>query len=102
MTWLFRDLFYPMSFGYNYAVPKPARRMVNNGGHNLSLSGEALQQLLRGQVAGRVDGDGAFRCELHGRARRPCLIRQRIGRSDVPTGISAKRWASGVRGRGFI
>jgi phospholipid-binding lipoprotein MlaA len=34
--WLFRDLFYPASFGYNFAVPKPVRTMISNGGHNLT------------------------------------------------------------------
>jgi len=35
--WLFRDLLYPMSLVYNFAMPKPARTMISNGRHNLTF-----------------------------------------------------------------
>jgi phospholipid-binding lipoprotein MlaA len=34
--WLFRGAIYPLSFGYNFVVPKPVRSDISNAGHNLT------------------------------------------------------------------
>jgi phospholipid-binding lipoprotein MlaA len=95
--WLFRDLFYPMSFGYNYAVPKPARRMVNNGGHNLSYPVRLFNNCCEGKWQGAwmeterfgvnstVGLGGLFDPATH----------WKIGRSDRDFGETLGQWGSG-------
>src|SRR5271157_4360318 len=50
--WLFRDLFYPLSFGYNFMVPKPVRTMISNGGHNLTYPVRLFNNFCEGKWHG--------------------------------------------------
>ena len=34
--WFFRGIIYPLSFGYNFVVPKPLHSGISNAGHNLT------------------------------------------------------------------
>jgi phospholipid-binding lipoprotein MlaA len=51
-TWLFRKLFYPLSEGYTFAVPKPVRTGVNNMGHNLTYPARLFNNCMEGKWQG--------------------------------------------------
>ena len=95
--WLFRDLFYPLSFGYNFAVPKPVRTMVSNGGHNLTYPARLFNNCCEGRwhgawmeterfgVNSTVGLGGLFDPATH----------WKIGRSDRDFGETLGQWGSG-------
>jgi len=51
-VWMFRDVFYPFSFAYNFAVPKPLRSGINNAGHNLTYPVRLVNNCLQGKWHG--------------------------------------------------
>jgi phospholipid-binding lipoprotein MlaA len=95
--WLFRDLFYPLSFGYNFVVPKPVRTMVNHGGHNLTYPVRLFNNCCEGKwhgawveterfgVNSTIGLGGLFDPATH------C----KIGRSDRDFGETLGQWGSG-------
>ena len=91
----------PLSFGYNFVVPKPVRTMISNGGHNLTYPVRLFNNCCEGKWHGawvETERFGANSTVGLGGLFDPAT-HWKIGR---PTGISAKLWASGVPGRGFI
>ncbi len=50
--WLFREVIYPLSFGYNFAVPKPIRSGINNAGHNLTYPARLFNNCCQGKWRG--------------------------------------------------
>ena len=95
--WLFRDVLYPLSFGYNFAVPKPARTMIGNGGHNLTYPVRLFNNCCEGKwhgawmeterfgVNSTVGLGGLFDPATH----------WKIGRSDRDFGETLGQWGSG-------
>jgi phospholipid-binding lipoprotein MlaA len=95
--WLFRGLFYPFSFGYNYVVPKPARTMISNGGHNLTYPVRLFNNCCEGKwhgawmeterfgVNSTVGLGGLFDPATH----------WKIGRSERDFGETLGQWGSG-------
>ena len=95
--WLFRDLFYPLSFGYNFAVPKPVRTMISNGGHNLTYPVRLFNNCCEGKwhsawveterfgANSTVGLGGLFDPATH----------WKIGHSDRDFGETMGQWGSG-------
>ena len=94
--WLFRDLFYPLSFGYNFAVPKPARTMISNGGHNLTYPVRLFNNCCEGKWHGawmETERFGANSTVGLGGLFDPAT-RWKIGRSDRDFGETLGQWGS--------
>lgn len=50
--WFFRDVIYPLSFGYNTVVPKPARTGISKMGHNLTYPVRFFNSCFQGKWHG--------------------------------------------------
>ena len=50
--WLFRGVIYPLSFGYNFAMPRPVRSGINNAGHNLTYPVRLFNNCCQGKWRG--------------------------------------------------
>ena len=95
--WLFRDLFYPVSFGYNFAVPKPVRTMISNGGHNLTYPVRLFNNCCEGKWHGawvETERFGANSTVGLGGLFDPAT-HWKIGRSDRDFGETLGQWGSG-------
>ena len=95
--WLFRDLFYPVSFGYNFAVPKPIRSMISNGGHNLTYPVRLFNNCCEGKWHGALmetERFGANSTVGLGGLFDPAT-HWKIGRSDRDFGETLGQWGSG-------
>jgi len=95
--WLFRDLFYPFSFGYNFVVPKPLRTMISNGGHNLTYPVRLFNNCCEGKWHGawmETERFGANSTVGLGGLFDPAT-HWKIGRSDRDFGETLGHWGSG-------
>ena len=95
--WLFRDLFYPLSFGYNFVVPKPVRTMISNGGHNLTYPVRLFNNCCEGKWHGawvETERFGANSTVGLGGLFDPAT-HWKIGRSDRDFGETLGQWGSG-------
>jgi phospholipid-binding lipoprotein MlaA len=95
--WLFRSLFYPLSFGYNFVVPKPVRTMINNGGHNLTYPVRLFNNCCEGRWHGawmETERFGANSTVGLGGLFDPAT-HWKIGRSDRDFGETLGQWGSG-------
>ena len=95
--WLFRDLFYPFSFGYNFVVPKPVRTMISNGGHNLTYPVRFFNNCCEGKWHGawvETERFGANSTVGLGGLFDPAT-HWKIGRSDRDFGETLGQWGSG-------
>ena len=95
--WLFRDLFYPVSFGYNFMVPKPVRTMISNGGHNLTYPVRLFNNCCEGRWHGawvETERFGANSTVGLGGLFDPAT-HWKIGRSDRDFGETLGQWGSG-------
>ena len=95
--WLFRDLLYPVSFGYNTVVPKPVRTMINNGGHNLTYPVRLVNNCCEGKWQGawvETERFGANSTVGLGGLFDPAT-HWKIGRSDRDFGETLGQWGSG-------
>ena len=95
--WLFRDLFYPLSFGYNFAVPKPVRTTISNGGHNLTYPVRLFNNCCEGKWHGawmETERFGANSTVGLGGLFDPAT-HWKIGRSDRDFGETLGQWGSG-------
>lgn len=50
--YLFRGIIYPLSLGYDLAVPHPMRTMITHGGHNLTYPARLFNSCCQGKWAG--------------------------------------------------
>jgi phospholipid-binding lipoprotein MlaA len=95
--WLFRDLIYPLSFGYNFAVPQPIRTMISNGGHNLTFPARFFNSCCEGKWQGawmETERFGANSTVGLGGLFDPAT-HWKIGRSDRDFGETLGQWGSG-------
>jgi phospholipid-binding lipoprotein MlaA len=95
--WLFHDLFYPLSFGYNFAVPKPVRTMISNGGHNVTYPVRLVNNCCEGKWHGawaETERFGANSTVGLGGLFDPAT-HWKIGRSDRDFGETLGQWGSG-------
>jgi phospholipid-binding lipoprotein MlaA len=95
--WLFRGLFYPLSFGYNFVVPKPVRTMISNGGHNLTYPVRLFNNCCEGRWHGawmETERFGANSTVGLGGLFDPAT-HWKIGRSDRDFGETLGQWGSG-------
>jgi phospholipid-binding lipoprotein MlaA len=95
--WLFRDLIYPLSFGYNFAVPQPIRTMISNGGHNLTYPARLFNNCCEGKWQGawmETERFGANSTVGLGGLFDPAT-HWKIGRSDRDFGETLGQWGSG-------
>jgi phospholipid-binding lipoprotein MlaA len=95
--WLFRGVIYPLSFGYNFVLPKPVRTKISNAGHNLTFPvrffnscfqgkwGGAWEEAKRFGVNSTVGLGGFFDPATH----------WKIGRSDEDFGQTLGHWGAG-------
>jgi ABC-type transporter lipoprotein component MlaA len=95
--WLFRDLLYPASFGYNFAVPRPVRTMISNGGHNLTYPVRLFNNCCEGRWHGawaETERFGVNSTAGLGGLFDPAT-HWKIGRSDRDFGETMGQWGSG-------
>lgn len=50
--WIFRGVIYPLSFAYDFAVPRPVRSNISNAGHNLTYPARLFNNCLQGKWHG--------------------------------------------------
>ena len=95
--WLFRGLFHPLSFGYNFVVSKPVRTMISNSGHNLTYPVRLFNNCCEGRWHGaRMETErfGANSTVGLGGLFDPAT-HWKIGRSDRDFGETLGQWGSG-------
>ncbi len=95
--WLFRDVFYPLSFGYNVVVPKPVRTMIGDSGHNLTFPVRLVNNCCEGKWHGawvETERFGANSTVGLGGLFDPAT-HWKIGRSDRDFGETLGQWGSG-------
>ena len=94
---LFRGIIYPLSFGYNFVVPKPVRTMISNGGHNLTYPVRLFNNCCEGKWHGawvETERFGANSTVGLGGLFDPAT-HWKIGRSDRDFGETLGQWGSG-------
>ena len=95
--WFFRGIIYPLSFSYNFVVPKPVRTMINNGGHNLAYPVRLFNNCCEGKWHGawvETERFGANSTVGLGGLFDPAT-HWKIGRSDRDFGETLGQWGSG-------
>ena len=95
--WFFRGIIYPLSFGYNFVVPKPVRTMISNGGHNLTYPVRLFNNCCEGKWHGawvETERFGANSTVGLGGLFDPAT-HWKIGRSDRDFGETLGQWGSG-------
>ena len=86
--WLFRGIVYPLSFGYELAVPRPARNGLSHAGHNLTYPARLFNNCFQGKWRGawaETERFGVNSTAGLGGLFDPAT-RWRIGRSDEDFG----------------
>ena len=96
-VFLFRDVLYPFSFAYNFAVPKPLRSGIGNAGHNLTYPVRLVNNCLQGKWHGAWEETERFGANSTiglGGLFDPAT-KLKIGRSDKDFGETLGHWGSG-------
>jgi len=95
--WLFRGIIYPLSFGYNFVVPKPLRSGISNAGHNLAYPVRLFNNCLQEKWHGAWEETERFGANSTiglGGLFDPAT-KLKIGRSDEDFGETLGHWGSG-------
>jgi phospholipid-binding lipoprotein MlaA len=96
-NWFFRGIIYPLSFGYNFVVPKPLRSGISNAGHNLTYPVRLFNNCLQGKWHGAWEETERFGANSTiglGGLFDPAT-KLKIGRSDEDFGETLGHWGSG-------
>ena len=96
-VFLFRDVLYPFSFVYNFAVPKPLRSGISNAGHNMTYPVRLVNNCLQGKWHGAWEETERFGANSTiglGGLFDPAT-KLKIGRSDEDFGETLGHWGSG-------
>ena len=96
-NWLFRGIIYPLSFGYNFVMPRPARTCINRAGHNLTYPVRFFNNCFQGKWAGAWEETKRFGANTTvglGGFFDPATT-WKIGRSDEDFGQTMGHWGSG-------